>query len=311
MRDLLGVIERRKPDGVAILGDLTEEKDRHSAQLVNQVVSELGAIASLASLLILPGNHDYLNEGHPFFAFLSHIPNIEWVSGVKAASELSTSKFRSIFEGCLFLPHTRNYEKDWAHLDLHNRRFIFAHNTFNGAEVGWGRKLEGIPIDIFPKGSKVLAGDIHVPQKLGPVEYIGCPYLRNFGDAFEPRMISISGKSYSSIRLGAWPQKRLIEIDDIAQLKYANCKDGDIVKVRCAVDDMGTWHATHKAIGEWAEKKEVWLYRAEPVLLHKVVNRRIRLTASEALSDAAFLKQYAKRNTLADEILKAGLGLLK
>jgi DNA repair exonuclease SbcCD nuclease subunit len=322
MDALVGILERRKPDALVILGDLTEDKDRHSANLVNMIVRELSEMASVVPIAILMGNHDYLNEGHPFFAFVRHIPNIEWIGKISTGAMLKGPKFRSIFDGCLFLPHTRNHERDWADLinpgkasaetafglRFDQYRVVFAHNTFNGAEVGWGRKLEGIPLDIFPKKTRVVAGDIHRPQTLGPVTYVGPPYTVNFGDDYKPRMLSITG-DLVSVSVDAWPQKRLLEISDVKELPKA--KEGDIYKVRVQVGTLVDWANIHQMVRDWAAEQGVILYRCEPIMTHRVVNKRVRVDASEGPTDEKLVRQYAKRHTLEDKTLAVGLELLK
>src|SRR5205814_1607714 len=94
---------------------------------------------------------------------------------------------------CLFLPHTNNYKRDWKGLDFSKYQWIFAHNTFQGANIG-PRRLEGIPTSIFPRNAKVISGDIHVPQHFGPIEYVGAPYRIDFGDDYEPRVLFLSTK---------------------------------------------------------------------------------------------------------------------
>jgi hypothetical protein len=311
MADLPALLERRKSDALLILGDLTEEKDRHSANLVNLIVKELSEIAAVCPIAILMGNHDYLNEGHPFFAFTQHIPNIEWIGKVCTGEQLSTAEARSIFAGCLFLPHTRNYKRDWASIPLgfDQYRAVFAHNTFNGAEVGWGRKLEGIPLDIFPKKAKVIAGDIHRPQTLGPVTYVGPPYRVNFGDDFKPRLLSLESAKPLSISVEAWPQKRLLEISDTALLPFG--REGDIYKVRVEVGTMEEWGRIHKEVREWAARANVHLFRAEPIMTHRVVNKRVKVEPGEGITDEKIVRLYAKRNTLEDKTLAVGLELLK
>lgn len=322
MDALPAILERRQIDALAILGDLTQEKDRHPAQLVNKVVHQLDAVAKIVPVLILEGNHDFQNEGFPFFAFVNRIPNIEWVGRITHGAALKGRNFRSIFNGCLFLPHTRNYARDWADiikppkgvLGFESYRAVFCHNTFNGAEVGWGRKLDGIPLDIFPKKAKVFAGDIHVPQTLGPVTYVGAPYTINFGDDYEPRMIIIEDHAWHSVKLGGFPQKRLIEVDDLADLlKVKGVKEGDIIKVRIGQDDMGNWGSIHRDILEWGADHGLIIHRAEPVMSHRVVNKRIRVRASaaSAISDAELVKTYGKRHTLEQPVIKIGLELLK
>lgn len=309
------IIKRRKPDAFVILGDLTEEKDRHSARLVNMVVQELSAIAAIVPTILMMGNHDYRNEGHPFFAFLKHIPNILWVGDVTNGSTLNGDIFRSIFNKCLFLPHTRNYEEDWSddirHIGFGDYRYIFAHNTFNGAALGFGRKLDGIPLDIFPKKARVIAGDIHVPQTLGPVTYVGAPYTVNFGDDYKPRLLML-GDGIAPISVAAWPQKRLIEVSNVKELADSVIeRDGDIVKVRVAVGSMEDWAAIHRKVIDWAAKRGVILHRCEPVMTHKVVQKRVKVDASAATSDEQLVKQYAKRHGLEERVTKIGLELLK
>jgi hypothetical protein len=310
MHDLLGIIDRRKPDAVAILGDLTEEKDRHSAKLVNQIVGELGDIAAVMPLLMLMGNHDYRNEGHPFFAFTRHIPNVAWVDKVSTSIELP-EEFRAIFDGCLFLPHTLDYERDWAGVDFQDFRFIFAHNTFAGA-ISNGRALDGVPAGIFPDNARVLSGDIHTPQKIGPVTYIGAPYTIDFGDDYDPRLMMVQDRSVKPISVKAWPQKRLVTVDDLEELgKYDTLNPGDIVKVRITQDDIGNWGSVHRSIKAWAEEAEVELFRAEPIL-QKATRRNVRIRAgSDAISDETMLRQYAKRHDIDDETLKIGLEFIK
>lgn len=322
MRDLLDIIKRRKPDGVAILGDLTEEKDRHSAQLVNKIVNELDDIAALAPLLVLMGNHDYRSEGHPFFAFLKHIPNIAWIDKVTKGADLPR-QFRSIFAGCLLLPHTHDYEKDWAEmiqrpkskqgvpaLGFADYRFVFAHNTFDGTEGDNGRLLEGIPPSILGR-AKVLCGDIHKPQKVGPVEYIGAPYTIDFGDTYEPRMISTAGHAYHSVSLKAWPQKRLVTVDDLGELFKVKLNAGDIVKVRIGQDDIGNWGSIHRDIVAWANKLGVHLFRAEPIMYSKTPVRRNVRVRGEAVTDESLLRTYAKRHDVEEKTLAVGLEMLK
>jgi len=58
---------------VLILGDLTDAKDHHSAELVNRVVAAVDSIPC-DDVKILAGNHDWLRQGHEFFRFLNRRP---------------------------------------------------------------------------------------------------------------------------------------------------------------------------------------------------------------------------------------------
>lgn len=304
------IAQKRKPDGIAILGDLTEGKDRHSAWLVNRVVHHLDALASIAPLMVMMGNHDYHNEGHPFFEFISKVRNIAWVGRVSTHQQLP-KKMAEAFDGCLFLPHTRTYEKDWGAVQMKGRRFIFAHNAFHGASSGFGHTVEGIPVSVFPKDARVIAGDIHVPQTLGPVTYVGAPYTVDFGDDYKPRLLSLAPDGgQHSISVGSFPQKRLVAIerpsDLIAQTKSFN--PGDILKVRVTVDDMSTWSQTHKKIVDWCTTHDLDAQRVEPVVTKHAVRKRHKLTSTQ--TDSELVTQYAKRTGLTDKTLAVGLKLM-
>lgn len=316
MHELFTIAMKRKPDAIAILGDLTEEKDRHTARLVNRIVGEIAALSHVCPLLIMMGNHDWKNEGHPFFAFVSQLPNIAWVDKVSDASQLPKD-FRSIFAGCILLPHTHNYERDWkaVKLPFNQYRFVFAHQTFDGSMTPHGRALEGIPASVFPKNAKVISGDVHTPQVVGPVTYVGAPYTVDFGDEYDPRMLEIDGHQFASVSLKQYPQKRLLTVDDYERLtpaaKAAGIKKGDILKVRIEVEDMGRWPSTHTAISAWCEDRGLKLYRAEPILAHKAIRRQHRVRPDDGIDDKTLIKQFAKRHDLDEKTLKTGLELLK
>lgn len=209
MKTIRGIIKKdRSIKQLVINGDLTEEKDYHSAELANAVADHIYEFSQLVSVIINCGNHDYVSIDCPFFRFLSHIKNIQWIS---KPGYVETETRRSFF-----LPHTNNWKRDWKGLDFKGYDWVFAHQTFNGAAVGFGRELEGIPLTVFPKGVQVISGDIHVPQKLGCVTYVGAPTLIDFGDSYTPRVLLIenSGKLVSIPVPGV--QKRLVKAE------YAN-----------------------------------------------------------------------------------------
>lgn len=313
MNALPGIISIRKPDAVLILGDLTTSKDFHPSRLVNQIVSEIAAIAAICPLGILMGNHDYLNEGWPFFEFVNHIPNVEWIGSAREGRSLKHDKLRAIFVDDLFLPHTRNYAADWAAFikaGFKGYRNIFAHNTFSGADAGHGKALEGIPTSIFPKNAQIISGDVHIPQSFGQITYVGAQYLINFGDDYAPRMIMLEDRAIKSISLKSWPQKRLITTSSIAKLPK-NLNPGDTVKVRMEMSELSDWPEQHQKILQWAQKHDLHLFRAEPTLLNKVVRKNIRVKASDALGVPEAIKQYGKRHNLDEKIISEGLELAK
>ena len=299
------IARKHKVDEVIILGDLTDQKDRHPARLVNRVVDHLYALAApVRHVTVLMGNHDYLNPEWPFFAFISKIPNVRWINVVQSTKD------------DLFLPHTIDYQKSWSpeNVQMEGWDYIFAHNTFAGAigESGFAMR-DGIPLDVFPSSAKVISGDVHVPQQFGCVTYVGAPYTINFGDEFKPRMLLLD-KHVQSLPADG-PRKRLMEVTAGEKLTTSIGHAGDILKVRVQLkpSQAAKWWEIRQAFHDWGEKHGFIMHNVEPVL-DVDIERVQSLTPSGSVqhkSDADLLRAYAKRFGLDDLTLKVGLKLLE
>jgi Calcineurin-like phosphoesterase len=304
----LAQAKKHKADGIVLLGDLTEGKDHHSGWLTNKVVGHLAAMAKLCPVIVLQGNHDFLGSPQDaFFGFTHRLDGVAWVSMPIAGGDLPAA-FSMGLGPALFLPWTGNYKRDWAQLDLSfGYAPIFCHQTFDGADVGFGRKLEGVPVGIFPKDAMVIAGDIHVPQKLGPVTYCGSPYRCDFGDDFEGRILKLDGPKLTSIAYDG-PQKLLFEITDPDELRKLDVTEGDIVKVNVHVADKERWAETKDAVMRWGEKRKVWVYSVVPVMAK--AKQRVRGKV-EARSDDELLGAFCKQRGLSESVVKTGRFLME
>ena len=224
-----------------ILGDLTDLKDRHSSNLCNKIVDNLLEISKTTKIIILKGNHDYINPDLPYFEFLNSIENISFITHI---SELELSSNDGLVRNVLLLPHTRTPEEDWNEIEPLIRKnkydMILMHQTINGALSSNGTKMEGISKNTFKKfNGLIYSGDIHVPQKISNVEYIGSPYHVHFGDKFIPRCLLINDNAeklkdaeIKNIYLD-FPKKYSISIRNVETLKnLEDLKSGDMVKVK-------------------------------------------------------------------------------
>lgn len=323
MRTLRDIMRKHKPAGLIILGDICDDKDRHSAWLVNKVVDHIARCAAICPVIALKGNHDYVDIATPFFGFLARVPGVTWVD-IPQTGETPSTLVQMGLSGALFLPHTRDYERDWAGLMEKGRigtySHIFAHNTFDGADAGHGRKLRGIPTTIFPKGSTVISGDIHSPQKLGPVIYAGAPYRVDFGDDYEPRLLFMDGKKITSMPApGA--QKRLVEfgVDKkrLTIIKPGGQQAGDILKVRVHIDNrsaMEQWAEHRAAIYEWGEKHEYAIHQVQPMLTEAARKQRapnLPKVKDVVKSDDQIFGDYVKARDIDPATAKVGQALLR
>jgi hypothetical protein len=240
---------------LVILGDLTEEKDYHSSRLVNRIVEELTAIAQEGiQVHVLKGNHDYAESANPFFFFLAHFPNCHYYSDTRLV-EIGNTRWA-------FFPHSR--EPVWS--DARQLRevgidFVGCHQVFSGARSESGREMLGLSTRPLEGAGKVWAGDIHVPQQVGPVEYVGSPYPIHFGDEFEPRVILIDGTKYWNL-YPPYIQKLVLRITDPEQLDFCTSwKAGDQVKVELTLcrSEFGCWDKYRKKIQRICKSNELVL----------------------------------------------------
>lgn len=182
-------LEKRDITEIIFLGDLTDKKDKHSSWLVNRIVEEIILTSTLyapVTMYFLKGNHDYIDEKNPFFAFLSKLEGVCFISKP------------TMFGNNFFIPHIHNPTKEYF-IDLIKNgvdadSYVFLHQPFLGAKINEKYELENCidAIDIFKElKGRVFSGDIHIPQVLGNITYVGAPYPLHYGDEYEGRFILI------------------------------------------------------------------------------------------------------------------------
>ena len=134
----------------------------------------------------------------------------------------------------MFLPNSKSPDKDLNLLKFEEFDVIFMHQTFAGAISESGYKLDGMSTERFEGlDAKIFSGDIHVPQQLGPITYIGAPYHINFGSQFEPR-IFLADKNFNIVD-DQYPtiKKHILEIKDPEEIvDVIELRAGDYVKIK-------------------------------------------------------------------------------
>jgi len=304
---------------VLFLGDLTDAKDRHPSELVNKLVAEMVALAELAQVIILRGNHDYIDIDNPFFRFLdSTHHNIVFVREptVFALDDGTHDGGRTQREA-LFLPNTRDYAKDWAGIDLKGMKYVFTHQTYAGSLTENGTKLDGVPADFFAgfKG-QVWSGDIHVPQRIGAnIQYVGAPYRCHFGDTYTPRVVLLKHGKSEDLHFPT-VAKELVTLRRIEKLKGYDFPEGSQVKVRMELHrgDFPMWKDYKRTIVEYATKHAWELYGPELVALpdDRTPDDENEAVMSGAVrKPAQVLRAYAHEKELDKELVAVGLTLLK
>ena len=277
-------IEGHDIDTVIIAGDLTDRKNFHADWFVNKVVQFIRNLAQKYQVFILKGNHDYdADPDHPFFRFLGKYHRVAYISKPRIIpiNEWGVKM--------LFLPHSRDPEKDWGK-NLNSQKedidAVFTHQTFNGATAESGERLGGISTKIFRNFScPIFSGDIHVPQQVGPVTYIGCPYHIHYGDKFTPRVL-LADRNFETEEFEfPAPHKLVVDIKNFASTDrkllnkaFANARSGDRVKVKVHLPraDFDWWPTLREEVREYAA--------IIGVQLHSVVLKEVRRKGRERLS---------------------------
>jgi hypothetical protein len=302
---LRAIMQRLAAKRLIILGDLTEEKDRHSGQFTNRIVNELLACAELAPVTVLQGNHDALDPAHPFFQFVGHMPGVEWLKDV-------TTRDLDGLGRCVFIPHVPATEL-WRFQVPTSAEWIFCHQTFAGADIGT-RTLEGISPGIFMAHMRVIAGDIHVPQSFANITYVGAPYTVDFGDNYQGRLLLIRDDRLTSMKL-TLPQKRLLDWPVEAgngRLKamLAKLTRGDIVKLRVHMTaaDYPGWADIRREALQLGEHAGVVMHMVQPVVAERRP-RALSVATAVQRSDADILREYGRRQRLDADTMAVGVSL--
>lgn len=209
---------------VVLGGDIVDKKDNHPAALVDRLVNEFKRYA--LDWVIVMGNHDYVEPTQPFFGFLDNLPNVQYVR------EPTTTSIAGMH--CLLIPHNRDWHStsDWRKRhDLSGANgkpydYIIAHQTFAGCKASNGQEMQGVPLSTVSLkatgGAPVLAGDIHVPQTIGNVTYVGSPHPVNFGDHFVPRVLVVDRDGTTPVEHSACPARVMLKLtsSDVESWKF-------------------------------------------------------------------------------------------
>lgn len=294
-----------------ILGDLTDEKDNHSAVLVNRVADSIRKVADCyKNIGILMGNHDFLLKGHPFFKFLQYVGD----GDVAYIDEPHCDTFGD--ESMLFLPYAKDPSPYWEEFNLSEYQLVFMHQTVSGALASNGMKMEGIKVP-FARGTKIWSGDIHVPQMIGNVEYVGSPYHVHFGDRFEPRCImrDEDGQYYNltyptlskfSTKVRSADELRALELVAGDQLK---------LKVVLAREDLGRWNEIRQSVMDEAQLlgiavRGIELVVDKPPVARVKLRKRGEVSPVMVSASGDVLNAFASLEKLGQELVEEGTSIV-
>lgn len=293
---------------LVIAGDITDAKDYHSATLVNKVVDSIMMLkARVPEIYILMGNHDFFKGGHPYFQFLNHIPGLHYIS----------KPFEACLDdgpGAIFLPYTKTPMADWKGMDFSHFDYLFMHQTAPGSVASNGQKMDGEELPSL-KGPKVYSGDIHVPQVIGNIEYIGSPYHVHFGDRFKPRCVLLDRRNRPVDLHFETISRITVTVSSAAELTHLDLKKGDQVKLRVKLtpEEKQDWHFIKPAAIFNLRSKGVIVQDVELVMersTRRLISRSATPGAVKLESEADTVLRYVLAEELGADVLDMGLELI-
>lgn len=299
---------RRTGDkNLIILGDLTDAKDHHSANLVNSISRRIGDMVGIGmEVFILKGNHDYIDPDVPYFEFLGQL---EYVNYIKDPSEWVIQGQR-----CLFLPHTFNPIDEWEDNRKVKRgltaRIVFMHQSVIGSLTSNGYKMtEGLNPSYFERfRGRVFSGDIHVPQEIGPVTYVGSPYSVRFNDTFIGQVMHIDDAGYVETTRTQIPGRRTLDITSVDEIEAPKHFQ---VKVRVHLNDIEQWPTYKEEVEAKCKREGIILSSLHLVKEGKLPLRKKRLHSETAKDAGQVVQHFGKRQGLTPASIKTGRRILK
>lgn len=296
--------EKHSPEATFILGDLTQDKDNHSSSLVNRTIDELTLLQP--PVYILRGNHDGVDHNNPFFRFLNCIEGINFVVEPDF-----------VLDNVAMVPHCRTQEQFNAACKAMPQRpdALMLHQTIAGAIAETGKPLTGLsaaPIELL-KPLRCYAGDVHRPQRCGPVTYIGSPYQIRFGDDFEPRVLLVNGSKEQNLYY-PHPHKWTLRVRDASEITdNQKLKAGDQVKliIELAREEMTEWSEHKRKALEACKELGLEVFGVDVDV--KGISRKTERgeTSKQGKTKAEIVTDFCKNENVSSQIKQAGLELLK
>lgn len=295
--------EKYSPEATFLLGDLTQDKDNHSSALVNRTIDELTLLQP--PVYILRGNHDGIDHNNPFFRFLNCIEGINFIVEPEV-----------VLDNVAMIPHCRTQEQFNAACKQMPKtpKALMLHQTIAGAIAETGRPLNGLsasPIEAL-KPLHCYSGDVHKPQRVGPITYIGAPYQIRWGDNFTPRVLFTDGKQGQNLYY-PHPHKWTLRIRDAGEItKNQELKAGDQVKliIELAREEMTEWSEMKRKALEACKELGLEVFGVD-VDVKNISRKTEKGVSKQGKTKAEIVTDFCKNENVSSQIKQAGLELLK
>jgi DNA repair exonuclease SbcCD nuclease subunit len=303
-------VDKYRVKAVYILGDLTEKKDKHPSSVVNGLMNALGSLSLHCEIVILKGNHDFIDEDNPFFGFVNMHPRIQFIRepfGYDSGEK----------QGELFLPYTDTPEHDWYEIHFDSYHTVYMHQMVKGATFSnqhvTGEGVDGVKLKCDMQ-AKIFSGHIHVPQTMTEgITYVGAPYSVYFGDHYEGRAMLMKDNGKCVDLEPEFPRLWGVKIESIEDLNEHKIAPTDMLKVEINLPRSET-HAYRDIcndVKEWCRKFDVRLCGIKVKVMGRETRTRRRRRAVMGTSNVDILRRFSEREKLGREQIEKGEELIE
>lgn len=316
-----------RADTLFILGDVFDRKDRHPSSIVNRLTTTIAGLAAHLEIFILKGNHDYLKPDDPFLRFLDYLPNTHWIN------QPTLIDIRGL--KTLWLPHSKMPVETWEPL-LADRalisrlgavgagaetiQLVLAHQSVIGSQTSNMFELNaGLDLAWLEQRVRcpIISGDIHVPQQIRSLTYVGTPHPVSFGDTYQCRALRLD-VTHNTFKMRSIPiptiQRHALAVwgvEDLQKLADAGkIKAGDHAKIRILLKSVhfSQWPTLKAAVTDWCQRQRIELFdiKLEKVLFGEEPQPNRSATGFVPVHPRLTLDRYIKQELIDPQLAAVG-----
>lgn len=283
------------------LGDLTENKDKHSSLLTNAIVGGFKLLKP--PIFILRGNHDCIDADLPFFKFLSDIPGLYFITDFVKLEQYKIA----------MISHQRSQEEfDKICREIPEDYGWMLHQTVTGAIAETGQAMTGFNLAEIErlKPLYTLSGDIHRPQQVGICTYIGAPYHVRHGDDFVPRVALMNDDGNITDLHFPAPKKITLTIrdpEDLLQNEYLTKGDQVKIKVELSREEIVEWSKIKEQVLRICAKLKIEVYGVELLLPTQAKQAKL---ATVTKTSRGYFNAFCNSENTPKQMRQVGLNML-
>jgi len=168
------VKKRLKPgDEIFHLGDVFDSRQSINLKVLNLGMEIFEKLSKISPVRVILGNHDChdLNSNS-----INSVKPLGWLPNVTVYEEPEMIELSG--KKMLMMPWRANPDQEKECLTrFKGADYLFCHTDVKGADFNkWTKVDHGNEVKEFSTYSKVYTGHIHYRQKVGNINFIGCPY---------------------------------------------------------------------------------------------------------------------------------------